>query len=323
MFPGFNIKKMKRTLVAGIAVTLLLFMGCKQKDKNQKPLDSPTSGTIEIAVDESLKPLIEAEVDAFEATYPKAKINVKYVSESEAVHLMLTDSARLAIVTRQLTAEETKILTDLTLKPQYSGVAKEAITLVTNKNNPDSLFQWNDLQAILKGETSAWSKLKINGKNAPVEIVFDSPNSGIVKFVKDSVLQITQLPPNCFAVNSSEAVIDYVSKKENAIGLIGASWISDRNDSTANVFLKAVRVAGISNGKDAEFYQPYQAYIAQGNYKLTRNITIISREPRSGLGSGFMSYVASPKGQRVVLKAGLVPVTMPIRIVEVNQSPIQ
>ncbi len=314
---------MKRTIVAGIAVTLLLFMGCKQKDKNQKPLDSPTSGTIEIAVDEALKPLIEAEVNAFEATYPKAKINVKYVSESEAVHLMLTDSARLAIVTRQLNAEETKILTDLTLKPLYSSVAKEAITLVTNKSNPDSLFQWNDLQSILKGETSTWSKLKVNGKNAPVEIVFDSPNSGIVKFLKDSILQITQLPPNCFAVNSSEAVIDYVSEKENAIGLIGASWISDSNDSTANVFLKAVRVAGISNGKDAEFYQPYQAYIAKGSYKLTRNITIISREPRSGLGSGFMSYVASPKGQRVVLKAGLVPVTMPIRIVEVNQSAIQ
>jgi len=314
---------MNRNVVACVAVALIILIGCSQKDKNQKPLDSPTSGTISISVDESLKPLIEAEVNAFEATYPKAKINVKYVSESEAIHQMLSDSSRLAIVTRKLTADETKVLTDLTLTPHYSSVAKEAITLVTNKSNPDSLFQWNDLEAILKGETSDWKKLKMKGKSAPVEIVFDSPNSGIVKFLKDSILHITQLPPNCFAVNSSNAVIDYVSKKENAIGLIGASWISDSNDSTANVFLKAVRVAGISSGKDAEFYQPYQAYIAQGNYKLTRNITIISREPRSGLGSGFMSYVASPKGQRVVLKAGLVPVTMPIRIVEVNQSPVQ
>lgn len=306
----------------GIAAVWIILMGCSSKDNNKKPLDSPTSGTITITVDESLKPLMQAEVSAFEAIYPNAHINVKYLPESEAVQLMLADSARLTVVTRKLTADETKILTDLTFKPQYEVVAKEAITLVTNKNNPDSTFQWTDLQLILTGETTTWKNLKEKGKNAPVEIVFDSPNSGIVKFLKDSILHTAQLPPNCFAVNTSEAVIDYVSKKNNALGLIGASWISDNNDSTANQFLNIIRVAGISTQPGGEFYQPYQAYIAQGSYKLTRNITMISREPRSGLGSGFMSFVASDKGQRVVLKAGLVPVTMPIRIVEVSQTQI-
>jgi phosphate transport system substrate-binding protein len=33
-------------------------------------------------------------------------------------------------------------------------------------------------------------------------------------------------------------------------------------------------------------------------------------------------FVASDKGQRVVLKAGLVPATMPLRIVEVSQEPL-
>jgi phosphate transport system substrate-binding protein len=37
-----------------------------------------------------------------------------------------------------------------------------------------------------------------------------------------------------------------------------------------------------------------------------------------GLGSGFLTYVANDKGQRVVLKAGLVPATMPVRIVEIT-----
>ena len=85
---------------------------------------------------------------------------------------------------------------------------------------------------------------------------------------------------------------------------------------TANSFLKTVHVAGIS--RDSAFYQPYQAYIAQKLYPLTRNVIIISREARSGLGSGFLTYVASDKGQRVVLKAGLVPATMPVRIVEIR-----
>ena len=69
------------------------------------------------------------------------------------------------------------------------------------------------------------------------------------------------------------------------------------------------------------FYQPYQAYMAQGKYPLLRDVVMISREARSGLASGFMAFVASDKGQRIVLKSGLVPATMPIRIIEVNHEP--
>ena len=94
------------------------------------------------------------------------------------------------------------------------------------------------------------------------------------------------------------------------------AWVSDAEDSTANSFLKSVRVAGISLEEDP--YQPYQAYIAQKQYPLTREVVVISREARSGLGSGFLTFVASDKGQRVVLKAGLVPATMPVRIVEIT-----
>jgi phosphate transport system substrate-binding protein len=76
-------------------------------------------------------------------------------------------------------------------------------------------------------------------------------------------------------------------------------------------------VAAISRG-DSEAYQPYQAYVAQNLYPLIREVVIVSREARTGLGSGFFTYVANDKGQRVVLKAGLVPATMPVRIVEIN-----
>ena len=77
---------------------------------------------------------------------------------------------------------------------------------------------------------------------------------------------------------------------------------------------------GIS--RDSLYYQPYQAYLAGNEYPLLRDVVMISREARSGLATGFMAFVASDKGQRIVLKSGLVPATMPIRIVEVNNEPL-
>jgi phosphate transport system substrate-binding protein len=117
-------------------------------------------------------------------------------------------------------------------------------------------------------------------------------------------------------------VIQHVASRPNAIGLIGGTWISDSDDSTANAFLNTVRVAALSRKTGGESFQPFQAYIAQNQYPLVREITIISREARTGLGSGLLAFIAGEKGQRIVLKSGLVPVTMPVRIVEINRQPL-
>lgn len=44
---------------------------------------------------------------------------------------------------------------------------------------------------------------------------------------------------------------------------------------------------------------------------------MVSKEAYTGLGAGFTAFVASERGQRIVLKFGLVPATMPVRLVEI------
>jgi phosphate transport system substrate-binding protein len=158
----------------------------------------------------------------------------------------------------------------------------------------------------------------LGSKNkAGIEIVFDNPNSGLIRHLRDSVAHVDTLPKNCYAVQSNAAVINHVSENKNALGLIGLEWISDKDDSTSNTFLKKIRVVGVAG--DSTHFKPYQAYLALKYYPLSRRITILSREARSGLGSGFMAFVASEQGQRIILKAGLLPVTMPLRIVEIDR----
>jgi phosphate transport system substrate-binding protein len=305
-----------------IALFIVVIAGaCTQRDKKGKPLDTPTSGSITIAVDESLKPLFDTEVDTFMGLYKRANIKVIYTSEAEAMTQLLLDSVRLAIVTRKLESEEIETFKAQAInKPRQVAVAKEGIALILNRSNQDTTITITQLKDILTGKISKWNQLDPKGKATPIEIVFDQPTSGILRYLKDS-LAINSLPANCFAVNNNPAVVDYVTKKENAIGLIGVSWISDDDDSTANVFKNTVRIAELSND-GVEYFKPYQAYIAQKNYPLVREITMISRETRTGLGSGFIAFVAGEKGQRMILKAGLVPVTMPVRIVEINRQPL-
>lgn len=297
-----------------IAVTV----ACTSKDKYGKPLDTTTSGSIKIAVDESLKPLLDAEVDTFEGIYANASIDVNYTSETNAIDLLLKDSVRLVVITRNLNPEEIEVLKAQAIPPRQMTVATEGIALIINKSRKDSLLTTDQIRDILSGKISTWKQLNKTNPGDSVKVLFDNPTSGILRHLKDT-LGVENLAKNCYAVNNNPAVIDYVSKDKNAIGLIGVSWISDKDDSTANQFLHSIRVAGLLQG--SEYYKPYQAYIAQQLYPFSRKVIIISREARSGLGSGFLTFVASDKGQRIVLKAELVPATMPVRILEIRQEP--
>jgi phosphate transport system substrate-binding protein len=130
---------------------------------------------------------------------------------------------------------------------------------------------------------------------------------------------VSELSGNCFALNSNSAVLDYISKEKNCIGIIGVNWISDKDDTTHLQFQKSFKVMEIESAKE-EYYKPYQAYIAQKYYPLWREVYIISKEAYTGLGTGLTAFIASERGQRIVLKYGLVPATMPIRLVELIQN---
>jgi phosphate transport system substrate-binding protein len=307
-----------RTAINMIMMMAIVVMACgPDRDKHGRILDTPTTGYIRIAADESLRPLIETELSTFEGIYTKADIDCQYASEADAVDALLKDSVRLAVVTRKFTEQEKKYFKDIRITPTEVDVAISGVAIILNSANPDTLISLDEIRSLLQGKITTWDGLGGRSK-AGIEIVFDNPNSGMIRHLKDSIAGVDKLPANCFAAKNNEAVVDFVSNNANALGFIGLEWISDKDDSVSNSFLGKIRVAGVSVAKDSAHYQPYQAYIALKKYPLSRRITILSREARAGLGNGFIAFFASERGQRIVLKSGLVPVTMPLRIVKIN-----
>jgi len=84
----------------------IFFAGCQ--DNKRTDIDTYDSGTIHISVDESFKPVIDSEIQVFEALHPKAKIIAEYKSQGECFKDLLKDSTRMIIVTRGLTPAEEK-----------------------------------------------------------------------------------------------------------------------------------------------------------------------------------------------------------------------
>jgi phosphate transport system substrate-binding protein len=86
-------------------------------------------------------------------------------------------------------------------------------------------------------------------------------------------------------------------------------------------FMNKINVLAISNQflDDRTYYRPYQGSIYDGSYPFIREVYLISRETFAGLGTGFIQWVTAEQGQLIVFKSGLVPATMPVRLVEMKR----
>jgi phosphate transport system substrate-binding protein len=296
-----------------ILFSLFIFLtGCGTDASKSGAQDTATYGEINIAADEAYSPIIEAELDVFKAFYKYAIIHSKYGSEGEAFNLLLKDSVRLIVATRELSIEEKAVFDRIKIIPRVNKIAQDGIALIVNIGSKDTLVTMKELKEVFSGNSKKYSR-----------IVFDNSNSSNLRFIKEK-FNLSTLPGIIFSAGSNRAVLDYIKGDKSALGVIGCNWISDSDDSTSRSFMRSVQVVSIADVEKPvypdDYFQPYQAYIATGQYPLSRDLFIISREARVGLGTGFASFVTGDQGQRIILKSGLVPATVPLRIVKTTKD---
>lgn len=301
----------------------MALQACDQpvNQKTGQPLDTITTGTLKILVDEGYKPIIETSIDVFDSVYRQAKIEPVYTAEAEAVQALIRDSVQVIIITRQLSAEELTYFEARGFKPIMTPIAHDAVAFVVNPANRDTVFTVAQLRDILSGKASKWSQINPGSKLGDIRLVFDNPLSGTVRYCKDSIAGGAALPANASALKTNEEVINYVSKQKNALGIISANWISDTDDKGVQRFLSEVQLVDVAKEAGAEGYGPYQAYLAKEWYPFKRTVYIINAQARrNGLGQGFASFLAGSDGQRIVMKDGLLPAQIQPRIVKVQRE---
>lgn len=314
---------MTKSIMRNRVKYLMLFVaviiaGCKDDAKN--PTDTTTRGDVKIVVDESLQKLFKNQIYTFESLYPDAHIHVDYLPENEMLISLLNDSSKVAVMCRNIRPEERQHFEVKNIFPISTKIAEDAVAFIVNNKNENDALTIAQVHSILTGKDSVWSQINKTVPAEVINIVFDNKGSANTNYMKDSILTGLPFSENTFALNSNPEVIDYVSNHNNAIGLISVNWISDQDDSATIADLKKIKVLAIAKKKGDIAVKPYQAYIKTKEYPFTRNIYMINRQTRAGLGMGFVSFVAGKKGQLMILKSGLVPAIPPERFIEVKMN---
>lgn len=306
---------------------LIVLCGCIMTScKNSKKTNAKwmQEDDVNVSIDETFKPIMDNMVQSFGMAYPEANMKPLYVNEDQAIRLLVNDSVRCCIVTRKLNENEQTIIKSHRLEARQAMIASDAIALVVNKENTDSLITLDEIKNIVSGKITRWEQLKKHNRSGELKLVFDDSGSSTVRYMKDSLCNGKDLKGNVYASEgrSNESVLEMVKNNPNIIGIVGANWLKGKTENALADFSKLeFNVMRVSRTADefAKYVRPYQYYIATADYPLLRSVYIIHTDPRSqSMLKNFFFYTKGQKGQTIICNnSQLLPIT-PVEVKNVS-----
>ncbi len=269
--------------------------------------DSLTSGRIVIVCAPEARDLILRERDAFQALYPQASIEVRTGTSRDAVSALFAARCGAGVITRELAPEEREAAVRGGLELEGYRFARDALVAVVHPSNPVQNISLPKLRAVYAGDVREWSQLA--GVRQGIRPVVQSMESDVTAFFIEEVMQGEPIRARVFTEDSDSAVVAHVLRDPQAVGYVTLAWAE-----------RGARALQVSPLTGLAYTRPDAETVYAGKYPLNRLFNYYVRAGGPLLANGFVTFITSTSGQRIVHESGFVPTSVPVRFV--RRSPM-
>jgi phosphate transport system substrate-binding protein len=280
----------------------LIFISCG--GPKQEP-QTPVAGYITVKGSEEVLPMLMEQAYAFMDLYVKAKVLVLDGGSDKALAAIFTDSAQVAYTTRPMSNAELERSKQAGFKVNEYKICKDGIAIIVNPKNPIKKLGVEQVIDIFTGKIKSWADGSL------IRVCIWDDNSGTFEYFRDSILKGKAYSKQAWQFATTEDIIKHIDQEKSAIGMISMSRLyRDWGPLVEETRVKALPIS-ITN-KD-NFIYPDEATVHEGIYPLIRYIYMYTPNDPKGLDSGFISFITSTAGQKIIAGNGLVPITIPVK----------
>lgn len=292
---------------------LLLFLGCSAAER-----ESPTRGNLTLLASESLAPLMNQEAFEFHRIYPGINVTVLPALTREAIVALFTDTIKAAATDRPLNEEEVSVMTNAKLPIMETKIGEDALVVLVNRKNGLSQLSLTDLGRILSGGITHWDQIPSSGRKGSIQLSLTKRNSGIYELLEKHFFRLERGINIQVPTSSQEAVIEEVKRNPSTLGIVSFSFFKSTGVTAASA-LRSLQIAGQPDSGRGPV-SPSQQAISSKEYPLSYPVYLYVKEDKAGPGSGFASFLTSQPGQKIIQNAGILPVKIPSRPVQLVQE---
>jgi phosphate transport system substrate-binding protein len=295
---------MKHSVKTLLVILAFLLVGCTGQ-QNQDG-DSPASPQIYIENkgSDTIVNLALAWAEEYQNIYPQVRISVTGGGSGTGIASLLNNTVDIANASRAIKDKEIENAQANGVEPLEFVIARDAIAVIVNPENPVAELTLEQISAIYSGEINNWSE--VGGDDLPIVRLSRETNSGTHVYFLEEVLRLgdkenkTLFATNTLLLPSSEGIIQEVAQNPNAIGYDGLGYVTEE-----------VKVLGIASGFGEEYIFPSIATVNSGDYAIARNLYMYTNGEPTGPLAEYLNWILSPAAQEIVQNLGFVPVGQP------------
>jgi len=301
-----------------LALLGALATGCQ--DQPRKPTETQTQGRIVVKGSDSVLKLMRREAQAFMQLYQKAEIVVDGGGSKAGIAVLNEGRSRIAVMSRTPTAQEDSVIRANGGQPKGYQIALDGMAVIVNRKNSVERLDLDQLAGIFGGRITNWRQ--VGGQGPAIVPVFPGPNTGGYEYFKNLVLKGRDYSARSYPCSTTAQAVDLVREHPSAIGLVTMAALYRSWDVWPPEREAGIKAVAVGFSRARGYFLPNQKTVNDGDYPMTRPIYLYVNETventynqgTSSLAHGFISFVTSFEGQKIVAKQGLVPTAMPVII---------
>ncbi len=236
---------------------------------------------------EKLGPLL---VSGFKKSDPGIAVGLKRPGSGPGLEALIDGRADIAPTSRPANRAELIAARKAGVKLRPQMIGSYGIAIVVNGANPVKNLKPSQVRALFTGKITSWSKVR--GSDQPVNLYVLAPNTGARAGFRNLAMRGDDYAASAKPMRDYAAIIAAVAEDPNGLGYADMGPLPDG--------VRAVLINGEPPNPVAIYEQVYP--YANSLYLYTVDRKTIPAATK------FIRYVLSKEGQRIVQKAGFVPV---------------
>jgi len=279
-------------------ITCLLLYACTPSSQGSP--NSSTS-TIENMGSDTIVNLALAWAERYQGEHPDVRISVTGGGSGTGLAALINDTVDIANASRKIKDEEIAQAQANGIQPVEHIIARDAIAVIVNPENPVSELTLQQISDIYSGKITNW--MVVGGDDRPIVRLSRETNSGTHVYFLETVLRLgdkeskTLFAMNTLLLPSSEGIIAEVRQNPNAIGYDGLGYVP-----------ADVKKIAIAKSADEPFVLPSVETVNDGTYPIARDLYMYTAGGPTGTIKEYLDWILSPEAQEIVLKLGFVPI---------------
>jgi phosphate transport system substrate-binding protein len=286
-----------------LIILLLVLAGCSSQPDNGS--DSPTGSNeyLNNVGSDTMVNLALAWAEQFQKENPQSNLSVSGGGSGTGIASLINGTTDIANASRKIKSEEINNAQANGVEPIEFVVARDAIAVIVNPNNPIDQLSLEQLSDIYSGKINNWQEL--GGDDRPIVRLSRETNSGTHVYFLEEVLRLgekennTLFSTDTLLLPSSEVIGAEIRQNPNAIGYDGLGYVTHD--------MKVVAVSASLTDPHSYIYPSAQT-VNDGTYPIARDLFMYTAGSPEGFVKRYMEWLFSPDAQNTVTELGFVPI---------------